>query len=149
MTKFKSILYRQRYLDQIININTTPLIDVMLVLIIMLIITIPVQLHQLDLFIGTKKSTAQRLVSENITIKIDSQNKVYVNNEQVNFRRSASSLYSRKADFRRKLESLRDSKAAKVQIDSHDESLYEYTIMVLTELKALGFSSIGFINLKK
>ena len=35
--------------DVMIDINTTPLIDVMLVLIIMLIITIPVQLHSVNL----------------------------------------------------------------------------------------------------
>ncbi len=35
--------------ELMLDINTTPLIDVMLVLIIMLIITIPVQLHQLQL----------------------------------------------------------------------------------------------------
>jgi biopolymer transport protein ExbD len=35
--------------DVMVDINTTPLIDVMLVLLIMLIITIPVQLHAVDL----------------------------------------------------------------------------------------------------
>jgi biopolymer transport protein ExbD len=35
--------------DVMVDINTTPLIDVMLVLLIMLIITIPVQLHAVNL----------------------------------------------------------------------------------------------------
>ena len=35
--------------EPMMDINTTPLIDVMLVLIIMLIITIPVQLHSVNL----------------------------------------------------------------------------------------------------
>jgi biopolymer transport protein ExbD len=35
--------------DEMVDINTTPLIDVMLVLLIMLIITIPVQLHAVNL----------------------------------------------------------------------------------------------------
>src|SRR6266542_5902091 len=35
--------------DVMIDINTTPLIDVMLVLLIMLIITIPIQLHSVNL----------------------------------------------------------------------------------------------------
>ncbi|TAK41366.1 MAG: biopolymer transporter ExbD, partial [Betaproteobacteria bacterium] len=35
--------------DVMIDINTTPLIDVMLVLIIMLIITIPIQTHAVKL----------------------------------------------------------------------------------------------------
>ncbi|HEX9462944.1 MAG TPA: biopolymer transporter ExbD, partial [Alphaproteobacteria bacterium] len=39
----------QRDPEVMIDINTTPLIDVMLVLIIMLIITIPVQLHSVNL----------------------------------------------------------------------------------------------------
>ena len=39
--------------DVMMDINTTPLIDVMLVLIIMLIITIPVQLHSVNLNLPT------------------------------------------------------------------------------------------------
>jgi biopolymer transport protein ExbD len=41
--------------DVLMDINTTPLIDVMLVLLIMLIITIPIQTHsiKLDLPVGT------------------------------------------------------------------------------------------------
>jgi biopolymer transport protein ExbD len=35
--------------EEMVDINTTPLIDVMLVLLIMLIITIPVQLHAVNL----------------------------------------------------------------------------------------------------
>ena len=36
-------------MDVLIDINTTPLIDVMLVLLVMIIITIPVQLHAVNL----------------------------------------------------------------------------------------------------
>ena len=39
--------------DVMIDINTTPLIDVMLVLIIMLIITIPIQTHAVKLDMPT------------------------------------------------------------------------------------------------
>jgi len=41
--------------DMIMEINTTPLIDVMLVLLIMLIITIPIQTHavKLNMPVGT------------------------------------------------------------------------------------------------
>ena len=35
--------------DVIMDVNTTPLIDVMLVLLVMLIITIPIQLHSINL----------------------------------------------------------------------------------------------------
>ena len=39
--------------DVMIDINTTPLIDVMLVLLVMLIITIPIQLHAVNLNMPT------------------------------------------------------------------------------------------------
>ena len=39
--------------DVMIDINTTPLIDVMLVLLVMLIITIPIQLHAVNLNLPT------------------------------------------------------------------------------------------------
>ncbi len=39
--------------DVMMDINTTPLIDVMLVLLVMLIITIPIQLHSVNLNLPT------------------------------------------------------------------------------------------------
>ena len=39
--------------DVMMDINTTPLIDVMLVLLVMLIITIPIQLHSVNLNMPT------------------------------------------------------------------------------------------------
>jgi biopolymer transport protein ExbD len=46
--------------EVMMDINTTPLIDVMLVLLVMLIITIPIQLHavNLDMPVGTPPSSA-------------------------------------------------------------------------------------------
>ena len=42
--------------EVMMDINTTPLIDVMLVLLVMLIITIPIQLHAVLLAGGTKSA---------------------------------------------------------------------------------------------
>ncbi|RKP47087.1 ExbD/TolR family protein [Pararobbsia silviterrae] len=46
--------------DVLVDINTTPLIDVMLVLLIMLIITIPIQMHsvKMDLPVGNPPPSA-------------------------------------------------------------------------------------------
>ena len=59
--------------DVMMDINTTPLIDVMLVLIIMLIITIPVQLHAVNLNLptGTPPPPAKPPVVATIDIDID------------------------------------------------------------------------------
>jgi len=54
--------------DVMTEINTTPLIDVMLVLLVMLIITIPIQRHEvnLDMPVGAPLSTPVDVVTINV-----------------------------------------------------------------------------------
>ena len=59
------------------EINTTPLIDVMLVLLVMLIITIPIQLHSVDLALPVGAPPANLAKPEKIQIDIDAQSVVY------------------------------------------------------------------------
>ena len=63
--------------EVMMDINTTPLIDVMLVLLVMLIITIPIQLHavNLDMPVGTPPSSS--IKPEKIQIDIDENSVVY------------------------------------------------------------------------
>jgi biopolymer transport protein ExbD len=63
--------------ELMIDINTTPLIDVMLVLLVMLIITIPIQFHALsmDLPVGTPPSNTS--VPQKFQIDLDSKSLVY------------------------------------------------------------------------
>src|SRR5450631_3415020 len=57
--------------EVMVDINTTPLIDVMLVLLIMLIITIPIQTHavKLNMPVGTPPSPT--VPPEVVTIELD------------------------------------------------------------------------------
>lgn len=64
--------------EVIMDINTTPLIDVMLVLLVMLIITIPIQLHAVSLEMPVGAPPNQQK-SEKIQIDIDAQSVVYWN----------------------------------------------------------------------
>lgn len=47
--------------DVMVDINTTPLIDVMLVLLIMLIITIPIQMHSVKMNLPVGRSALAAL----------------------------------------------------------------------------------------
>ena len=60
-----------REMDVMIDINTTPLIDVMLVLIIMLIITIPVQTHAVKLNMPVGNPPPPPTPPEVITVEVD------------------------------------------------------------------------------
>jgi biopolymer transport protein ExbD len=69
--------------DVMIDINTTPLIDVMLVLLIMLIVTIPIQLHavNLNMPVGNPPPPLEQPVV--VTIDVDFDGTVYWNGEIV------------------------------------------------------------------
>ena len=69
--------------EVMIDINTTPLIDVMLVLIIMLIITIPVQTHAVKLNMPVGTPPPPLAPPEGITIEVDFDGTVLWNGETV------------------------------------------------------------------
>ena len=62
--------------EVMIDINTTPLIDVMLVLLVMLIITIPIQLHAVNLEMPVG-APPQSIEPEKVLINIDDHSVVY------------------------------------------------------------------------
>ena len=64
-----------------IDINTTPLIDVMLVLLVMLIITLPIQLHSVNLNMPTGNPPPPLVKPEVVKLDIDACSVVYWNGE--------------------------------------------------------------------
>ena len=63
--------------EVLMDINTTPLIDVMLVLLVMLIITIPIQLHAVNLDMPVGAPPTNNIKPEKIQIDIDERSVVY------------------------------------------------------------------------
>ena len=63
--------------EVMMDINTTPLIDVMLVLLVMLIITIPIQLHAVNLDMPVGAPPVNNIKPEKIQIDIDDRSVVY------------------------------------------------------------------------
>ena len=63
--------------EVLMDINTTPLIDVMLVLLVMLIITIPIQLHSVNLEMPVGTPPVNLIKPEKIQIDIDEGSIVY------------------------------------------------------------------------
>ena len=69
--------------DVMVDINTTPLIDVMLVLLIMLIITIPIQTHAVKMNMPIGPSSPPPKPPEIIRIDVDFDGTVLWNGETV------------------------------------------------------------------
>ena len=120
-----------------IDINTTPLIDVMLVLLVMLIITIPIQLHSVNLNmpIGTPPPPLEQPVV--ITVDVDFDGTVYWNGE----------VLSNKAALEERLVS---AAAMPVQPEVHlrPNKLAEYrdVAMVMAAAQRLGVTKLGLVG---
>ena len=69
--------------DLMMDINTTPLIDVMLVLLIMLIITIPIQTHAVKLNMPVATPPTQMEPPEVVTIEVDFDGTILWNTQVV------------------------------------------------------------------
>ena len=69
--------------EPMMDINTTPLIDVMLVLLIMLIITIPIQLHAVNLNMPNGNPPPSDIKPEVLRVDIDEHSTVLWNGEAV------------------------------------------------------------------
>ena len=67
--------------EVMMDINTTPLIDVMLVLLVMIIITIPIQLHSVNLNMPTGNPPPPLEMPEIVKLDIDPTGAVYWNGE--------------------------------------------------------------------
>jgi biopolymer transport protein ExbD len=122
--------------DVMLDINTTPLIDVMLVLIIMLIITIPIQTHavKLNMPVGAPPPAVEPQV---VTIEVDFDGTMVWNGEVLPDR---AELEAR----------LRGAAAMAVQPEVHLRPnklvRYESVAMLLASAQRLGLTKIGLIG---
>jgi biopolymer transport protein ExbD len=123
--------------DVMIDINTTPLIDVMLVLLVMLIITIPIQLHSVNLNLPTGNPPPPLVKPEVIKLDIDGSGVTYWNGEVVPDR---AMLEDR----------LKDAAAMAVQPEMHlrpdKGAKYEIVAGVMASAQRLGLTKIGIVG---
>ena len=123
--------------EVMIDINTTPLIDVMLVLIIMLIITIPIQTHAVKLNMPIGNPPPPTVPPEVVTIEVDFDGTLIWNGQILQNRDELEARLRGAADMTVQPEvHLRPNKLAK----------YEYVAMVMASAQRLGVTKIGLIG---
>jgi biopolymer transport protein ExbD len=70
--------------DQVVStINTTPLVDVMLVLLIIFLITIPVVTTSIPVTLPKERNEIRETKPENIVLSVDSQGRIYWNDLRI------------------------------------------------------------------
>jgi biopolymer transport protein ExbD len=123
--------------EVMVDINTTPLIDVMLVLLIMLIITIPIQTHAVKLNMPVGKPPPQTVQPQVVTIDIDFDGTIIWNGDTLSGRPELEARMRGAAAMQEQPEiHLRPNKLVK----------YRNVAMVMASAQRLGLTKVGIIG---
>jgi biopolymer transport protein ExbD len=124
--------------DMMVEMNTTPLIDVMLVLLIMFIITIPVQTHAVKMNMPVNSNSAPPpKPPEIVRIDVDFDGTIGWNGE----------LVTNRADLQTRLYRLAQlPDQPEVHLRPNKLVTYKHVAMVMAEAQRLGVTKIGIIG---
>ena len=126
--------------EVMMDINTTPLIDVMLVLIIMLIITIPAQLHSVNLDMPVATPAPAKIDPVVIQIEIEAD---------ASLRWNGQPLANRQALETRLAEAAALQPPPELHIRSHAKAKYEATAAVLAGAQRAGLTQLGMVGTER
>ena len=118
------------------EINTTPLVDVMLVLLIIFMITIPVMNHAIKIDLPRASNQPDDSKPENIDLSIDTTGKIYWNNEAIDM----NQLNLRIASAAQK------QPQPELYLRAERTTQYEKVAQVMAAAQTGGLSKIGFIT---
>ena len=124
--------------DVMVDINTTPLIDVMLVLLIMLIITIPIQTHAVKLNMPVNSTPPPDQVKpEVVEIVIDFDGQIGWNNEVIKDRADLEAHLYRVTQLANQPE---------IHLIPNKLAPYKYVAEVMAEAQRLGVNKFGIVG---
>jgi biopolymer transport protein ExbD len=119
------------------DINVTPLVDVMLVLLIIFIITIRVILHQVPLQLPKATNLVTQTKPENITIAVDKEGAIYWNTK----------LLSGQDELLQDLRGIvREEPQPEVHIQGDANVRYQFVGQVLVATQKIGIRKVAFIT---
>ena len=119
------------------DINVTPLVDVMLVLLIIFIITIPVIVQQVHLTLPKATNLPTQTKPENITVAIDKEGNVYWNTR----------LLDSNDELKNQLRSVaRMNPQPEVHIRGDAEARYMFVGRVLVAAQQIGIRKVAFLT---
>jgi biopolymer transport protein ExbD len=118
------------------DINMTPLIDVMLVLLVIFIITAPLMTSSLKLDLPKAEGAAASNAPAFVALSIDSEGRLFLGDEPT----------EREQVVRRAREAAQRDPATEVQLRADSKVAYGRVAEVIGWLQAAGLSRIGFVT---
>lgn len=123
--------------EPISDINMTPLVDVMLVLLIIFIITMPVLTHSVQLNLPQASSTPHQVKPETLTLAVNAEGAVYWGREPQPLARQV--LQQRLADL------ARQPVQPEVHIYGDRQAAYDHVLQVMAAAQRAGILKLGFV----
>ena len=124
--------------DEIMSeINTTPLVDVMLVLLIIFLITIPVVTTSIKVDLPKEKNVVRETQPENVIISVNAAGKIFLYDTPI---KNSDDLFNRMKTFAVK------KPQPEVQIRGDGQSDFESVGRVMYAVQRAGISKVGFIT---
>lgn len=122
--------------DVMLDVNMTPLIDVMLVLIIMFIITIPIPNNAININLpnGAPPPQSKDKPPEIINLKLDAQGKIFWNDQPVENKQALESLLMMVA---------KKSEQDQIKLQPDRMTEYKQVAMVMAMAQRLNITKIG------
>ena len=118
------------------EINMTPLVDVMLVLLIIFIITVPVLTHSVKVDLPRADNTPNELKPETINIAVNAEGAIFWNETQVSFEDLEARLTAEASKQPQPEIHIRGDKAA----------AYEHVIKTMAAVQRAGILKLGFVT---
>ncbi len=122
------------------DINVTPLVDVMLVLLIIFMVTAPMMIHGVDVSLPeTSADPVPTGEEDRLVISVDQDNTVYINTMPVEF-----------SFLRDKLAAIMENRTdRRVYLKADKDVPYGFVVNVMSEIKGAGVEKLGMLTRPK
>ena len=124
--------------EVMVEMNTTPLIDVMLVLLVMLIITIPIQLHSVNVDMPAPSATNQTEPPKAVTIEVNANSQVVWDGQVVPDRAALVVKMQQEAQ---------KAEQPEIHFMPNRAAKYEVVAGVMASAQLMGLQKIGLANI--
>lgn len=122
------------------SINTTPLVDVMLVLLVIFLVTIPVVVQTRDLDLPNQRNIVTETKPENIIIEVDRNEVIYLNTQRTD-------LAGLRAELIRRNTNATDGVFPEVHIRADRSVRFEAVGRVIMMCQQAAVQKVGFITM--
>ena len=118
------------------EINVTPFVDVMLVLLIIFMVTAPMMIQGVDVSLPEATSGPLESKQEQLIVTIDQNNQVYIND----FRVGVENLKEKLTQI------TKNQKADEIYLRADKTVAYGMVVYVMSEIKGAGIEKLGMIT---